>query len=195
MSREDRRDDHAAHSILWKIHQFPGPGHEHTRIAPQGAFWRLSGTSLFLYEGKPSRLDYSVACGADWRTLGGQVSGWLGDRAVEVEYSVNSSRQWRLGGVEKPAVEGCLDVDLNFSPSTNLLPIRRLNLEIGQEAQVQAAWLRFPSFAFEPLEQVYRRLGPTTYHYESAGGKFVAELEVDDSGFVTRYPELWEAAR
>jgi hypothetical protein len=188
-----RNDDRAPHSILWRILKFPGPGHEHARIAPQGAFWRLSGTAVFAYEGKPGRLDYSVSCGADGRTLGGQVSGWLGEEAVEIEYSVNSSRQWRLGGVEQPAVEGCLDVDLNFSPSTNLLPIRRLNLEVGQEATVRAAWLRFPSFTFEPLEQVYRRLGPTTYRYESAGGKFFAELEVDESGFVTRYPGLWES--
>lgn len=74
---------------------------------------------------------------------------------------------------------------LNFSPSTNLLPIRRLNLAIGQGAAVRAAWLRFPSFTLEPLEQVYRRIDPTTYRYESAGGRFVAELQVNDSGLVT----------
>jgi hypothetical protein len=189
------RDDRTAHSILWRILKFPGPGHEHARLAPQGAYWRLGGTSVFLYERRPCRLDYFVACGADWRTLSGQVSGWLGDQGVKVEYSVNSRRQWRLGGVEQPEVEGCLDVDLNFSPSTNLLPIRRLRLEVGQEAKVRAAWLRFPSFEFELLEQVYRRLGPTTYRYESAGGSFVADLEVDEAGFVTHYPELWEIER
>ena len=68
-----------------------------------------------------------------------------------------------------PAVAGCVDLDLNFSPSTNLLPIRRLNLSVGQEAAVRAAWLRFPSFILEPLEQLYRRVDATTYRYESAG--------------------------
>jgi hypothetical protein len=91
-----------------------------------------------------------------------------------------------------PEVAACIDIDLNFSPSTNLLPIRRLGLEIGQQAEVRAAWLRFPSCKLEPLVQVYRRIGPNAYRYESAGGKFVADLQVDDNGFVTQYPNFWQ---
>ena len=90
-------------------------------------------------------------------------------------------------------MERSIDLDLNFSPSTNLLPIRRLGLVVGQEAAVQAAWLRFPSFTLEPLAQRYRRLDATTYRYESAGGEFVTELRVNAAGFVTRYPAYWDA--
>ena len=83
-------------------------------------------------------------------------------------------------------------MDLSFSPATNLLPIRRLDLDEGQEAQVRAAWLHFPSFRLEPLDQVYRRIGETTYSYQSAGGSFVAEMEVDEAGLVTCYPGYWQ---
>ena len=93
----------------------------------------------------------------------------------------------------QPAVQGCVDLDLNFSPSTNLLPIRRLSLEVGQEAEVRAAWLRFPSFKLEPHSQVYRRLDEFTYRYSSRGGEFVADLTVNECGLVTTYPGLWEA--
>jgi uncharacterized protein len=58
---------------------------------------------------------------------------------------------------------------------------------------VRAAWLRFPSFTLEPLEQVYHRVDLATYRYESAGGRFVAELQVNDSGLVTLYPNVWQA--
>jgi len=95
-----------------------------------------------------------------------------------------------LNGTEIFPVSGCVDIDLNFSPSTNLLPIRRLGLEVGAEAEVQAAWLRFPSFKLERLDQRYRRLGPETYRYESARGSFVTELVVNASGFVTQYPDF-----
>ncbi len=64
----------------------------------------------------------------------------------------------------------------------------------AQEAKVRAAWLRFPSFALEPLDQLYRRTGEAAYRYESAGGAFVAELEVNGVGFVTRYPGFWASA-
>ena len=97
-----------------------------------------------------------------------------------------------MNGAVVPAVEGAIDFDLNFSPSTNLLPIRRLTLAVGQEGVVRAVWLRFPGFELEPLEQVYRRLSESTYRYESAGGRFVAELSVDALGFVARYPGFCE---
>ena len=86
----------------------------------------------------------------------------------------------------------CIDLDLNFSPSTNLLPIRRSNLAIGEGTEVRAAWLRFPSFKLEPLSQRYKRIDESTYRYESGGGNFVTELTVNAVGFVTTYPDLWQ---
>jgi len=112
---------------------------------------------------------------------------------VEIELSVDAAQhRWRLDGAERPEVAGCIDLDLNFSPSTNLLPIRRLGLAVGQEAGVRAAWLRFPGFTLEPLEQLYRRVDAETYRYESAGGSFVTEIRVNAAGFVTHYPNFWQ---
>jgi hypothetical protein len=104
---------------------------------------------------------------------------------------VDSTRRWKLNGKEAPQVQGCLDLDLNFSPSTNLLPICRLGLGIGQAAEVKAAWLRFPNFSLEPLEQTYHRIGESAYRYESAKGSFVTELKLNKQGFVTHYPNFW----
>jgi hypothetical protein len=62
---------------------------------------------------------------------------------------------------------------------------------VGQAAPVRAAWLRFPSFALEPLEQSYERLDTHLYRYTSAGGRFVARVGVDEMGLVTDYGEIW----
>ena len=99
-------------------------------------------------------------------------------------------QRWWLNGAEQPDVTGCIDIDFNFSPCTNLLPIRRVNLTIGETAEVQAAWLRFPSFKLELLPQHYHRMDETTYRYESAGGQFIADLKVNRSGFVVDYPGI-----
>jgi hypothetical protein len=117
----------------------------------------------------------------------------IGDREIELSVSLDVGERWHLNGTACPAVSGCVDIDLGFSPATNLLPIRRLALDIGKEAEVRAAWLPFPSLAFEVLPQVYRRTGETTYRYESGGGTFVRELQVNAAGFVTSYPGLWQA--
>lgn len=175
-------------TILWR--RLDRPGHEAARVEALDAGWRLSGSAVFLSEDGPCRLDYRVDCDRSWRTLACAVSGWVGSEPVEVEVSVEAGR-WRLGGAECPQVEGCLDIDLNFSPSTNLLPIRRLGLRVGEEAPVRAAWLRFPSFALEPLEQTYRRLEEEVYRYTSAGGRFTADIRVNAAGLVTDYPGIW----
>jgi uncharacterized protein len=178
-------------SILWR--RLDQPGHESARLLSRQSEWHLAGTAVFAHDGQPCRLDYLVVCDSRWQTRSARITGWVGAETIELELSVDSARRWQLNGKERPEVMGCIDLDLNFSPSTNLLPIRRLDLPIGQEAAVRAAWLRFPGFLLEPLEQRYRRADAATYRYESAGGRFVTQLHVSASGFVTRYPGFWEA--
>lgn len=177
-------------SILWR--RLDRPGHDSARLSIRDSTRVLTGTAVFAQDGEACRLDYEVVCDREWRTMAGRVSGWVGGEIVSLEIAVSSHR-WFLGGMECREVAGATDLDLELSPSTNLLPIRRLNLEIGQEAAVRAAWLRFPGFNLEPLEQVYRRTGPATYRYESGGGAFFTELEVNEAGFVTLYPDFWRA--
>jgi hypothetical protein len=180
-----------AKTILWRW--MDRPGHEAVRLERGDDGWRLRGTAVLMDDGRPCRLDYAITCDAAWRTTGARVEGWIGDDEVDVTIAVGEGGRWTLNGAEVPEVAGCVDVDLNFSPSTNLLPIRRLGLEVGGEAEVQAAWLRFPSFRLERLRQTYRRTGELSYRYESADGAFIRDLDVNEAGLVTRYPGIWEA--
>lgn len=177
-------------TILWR--RLDQPGHESARTWFQDSSWHLAGTAVFMYDQEPSLLAYHLVCDNDWHTRSAQITGWIGDGAVEFDVSVDAAQRWRLNGREIPAVEGCFDLDLNFSPSTNLLPIRRLALGIGQTAAVKAAWLHFPGFTLEALDQVYQRIAVATYRYKSAGGKFVRDLTINAAGFVTNYPGFWE---
>jgi uncharacterized protein len=177
--------------ILWR--RLDLPGHEIGRLKVRHDRWELSGTALFAHEHRPCKLDYFVVCDPAWRTISAQLSGWIGDRDVDLSVSVDPEQRWRVNGTDCPAVAGCTDLDLGFSPSTNLLPIRRLSLAVGEQTEVRAAWLPFPSLVFEPLPQVYRREAERTYRYESGGGRFVRTLELNTAGFVTSYPGLWQA--
>ncbi len=178
-------------SILWRGFVFPG--HEACRLFTQDSFWHLDGAAVFAYDHQACQLVYHVICDAGWRTVSAKIDGWLGEKAVRILAEVDSGQRWRLNDVEQPGVAGCIDVDLNFSPSTNLIPIRRLNLAVGESAQVTAAWLRFPDFDLQPLPQQYTRQDESTYHYVSAGGQFVANLKVNRLGFAVDYPGLWQA--
>jgi uncharacterized protein len=188
MDTEDRAVTDSV--MLWR--RLDEPGHESAHLLLRESCWYLTGTAVFAYNQLSCRLDYLVICNLEWQTLSTKVTGWVGSAMVEIELLVDSDRYWQINGVACPAVTGCFDVDLGFSPSTNLLAIRRLNLDIGQEAKARAAWLSFPEFSLEPLEQLYRRNQETNYYYESAGGRFVTELEVNTAGFITHYPGLWK---
>lgn len=177
--------------VLWR--RLDRPGHEAGRLIFHDPFWQLSGTAVFADEGQPCRLEYLVVCTAAWQTLRAKIAGWVGPRYVRLDLVSDSTHRWRLNGVECAQVEGCIDLDLAFSPATNLLPIRRLGLTLGQRAEVTAAWLRFPDLTLRPLPQAYERVGDRKYHYESQGGAFTAELEVNASGMVVRYAGMWEA--
>jgi hypothetical protein len=178
------------YSIIWR--RLDQPGHEFSRLSLEDGCYNLSGTAIFIHDTLSCKLDYTVWCDSGWQTFSAKVTGRVGMERVNIEVSVDTSRRWRLNGQEVSKVEGCFDLDLNFSPSTNLLPIRRLGLEIGQREEVQTAWLRFPDFILEPLEQVYHRVDRATYRYESGRGRFVTELLVNEQGFVVLYPNFWE---
>jgi uncharacterized protein len=177
--------------MLWR--RLDGPGHEYARLSHDDMGWRLAGVAVFQHEQRPCRLDYTVLCDDQWLTQAGWVTGRVGDRNINIEISVDIEGFWCVNDVACKAVAGCIDLDLNFSPSTNLLPIQRLKLSTGVQTTVMAAWLRFPEFTLEPLEQIYRRVDQETYHYETGGAKFMTELKVNSAGFVTLYPNFWEA--
>ncbi|HEY8022403.1 MAG TPA: putative glycolipid-binding domain-containing protein [Thermoanaerobaculia bacterium] len=169
------------------------PGGEHCRLlaAPDGL--RLRGAALLLDAGAPLEVEYEIACGKGGETRSVRVELTRGAAMRRLELAAADGR-WLQDGRELPSLAGCLDVDLAITPSTNLLPIRRLNLAVGQSAAVTAAWVRFPDLTIEPLPQRYTRLAEGRYRYESRGGSFTADLDVDEHGFPIRYPPFWERA-
>jgi uncharacterized protein len=76
-------------------------------------------------------------------------------------------------------------------PSTNTLPIRRLDLPIGRGRDVTAAWIKFPDLTLKPLRQRYTRLGENSYRYQSGAG-FSANILVDELGLALDYAGGWK---
>ncbi|TIR23242.1 MAG: hypothetical protein E5X34_14280 [Mesorhizobium sp.] len=89
---------------------------------------------------------------------------------------------------------GLVDVDLGFTPATNLLPIRRLDLGPGKTTPAPAAYLAFPQLELARLDQTYRRLDESRYAYAASAFGYEAMLTVSSAGFVLDYPGLWRSA-
>lgn len=155
--------------------------------------WELLGVAVFAESQRPCRVEYEIVCDAHWLTQRCTLRGYYGTAPVSLDVVRAPSGDWTVAGLPAESLRGCDDVDLGFSPSTNLLPIRRLGLAVGASAVVRAAWIRFPQLTAEVLEQVYTRLSADRYMYESAGGTFRRELVVDERGFIVDYPGFWRA--
>jgi hypothetical protein len=114
---------------------------------------------------------------------------------MRLEFAADGHGHWTLNGAPLPLVERALDIDLGFTPATNLRPIRRLDLAVGERADVRTAWLRFPELRVEALEQSYRRDAAGVFRYDAMvdGERFHARLDTDEFGRVLLYEGLWEA--
>lgn len=113
------------------------------------------------------------------------------DSPYVVSLVVDGAGHWSRDGEQLQAFDNCVDVDLEWSPSTNTLPIRRLGLALGESRAVTAAWVRFPSLEVQHLEQSYERVDERRYRYRC--GRFTADLAVDDDGMVRQYGVNWMA--
>jgi uncharacterized protein len=181
--------------ILWRRLDVPGHDAAIYREAEGGA--ELRGMAVFQeQDSPPAALHYRVRCDAKWRTIEATVDGWCGARTIELQVRRAPATGWTLNGVPCPAVTGCLDLDLSFTPATNLLPLRRLDLPVGQSAEVRSAWLEWPAAVLTPLIQRYARRSVDEYEYEAdvpGAAKFVGMLRVEPRGWVLDYAELWQA--
>lgn len=178
-------------AILWR--RLDLDGHDAARLTVADAGGELRGAAVFERDGAPCRLDYRVRFDAKWRTRGARITGWMGAKTVRCDAVSDGEGAWRVNGEHEPSLRDCRDIDLSFTPATNLLAIRRLNLRRGETANATAAWLLIPEFTVTPLGQIYRRIDDRQYLYEAPVFDFRATLTVDDAGFLTHYPGLWKA--
>ena len=167
------------------------PGAEYFELWGGESGWRLDGRVVVVVNAQPLQVSYRIECDAGWNTRSVNVLTRSGTMVGTVQLTVDDEQRWWSGEDELRTLRGCVDVDLGITPSTNSLPIRRLGLGVGDAGELVAAWIRFPEMEIEPLAQVYTRLGERLYRYESGGGSFTADLEVDDLGLVVSYEGGW----
>jgi hypothetical protein len=179
--------------MCWR--RLDAPGREEAHIERIGQVWRLTGRLDATEANRRAELAYVIECELDWRTRQASVTGMADGSPIRFELTADGHGHWTLNGNPFAPVDGALDIDLGFTPATNLLPIRRLDLAVGERAEVRTAWIRFPELRVEALEQSYRREAPRVFRYDALvdGERFQARLDTNEFGLVLHYEHLWEA--
>ena len=176
-------------AALWQ--RLDTPGHDACQYVQGGDGWTLRGSAVFVEDARACQLRYEVMADAGFRTRQATVTGWIGATPVDLQVHSDGEGVWTVGGVEQPQLRGRLDLDLGFTPATNFLPVRRLALEVGGQAQAPAAYLALPGIRLEVLGQSYRRVSDTGYEYEAPSAGYSGLLEFTRDGVVADYPGLF----
>lgn len=183
-------DESVAASFFWR--RLNGHGHDACRLIRRADGWALVGAAVFAEGARVCALGYQVIADASFRTRRAALQGSVGRRSVA--HAIRASRRggWTLDGRSVDGLSDCVDLDLGFTPSTNLLAIRRLALRVGDAADAPAAYLAFPALRLERLEQRYARVSRDAYDYEALAFGYRGRLRVSPQGAVVHYPGLFE---
>jgi len=180
----------AARAVIWR-RIMDDKSFELATLAGTGASYRIRGQAFLAQSDVPMRVEYQIDCDGGWNTRRVDVCRTMGADVRRLVLAAEGG-VWRNNGEPMPALDGCSDVDLGISPSTNALPINRLRMAVGETKTIRAAWVRFPECDVIAAEQSYERLDAARYRYKSLSSGFTALLDVDDLGLPISYEKIWE---
>jgi len=176
-------------TIIWKGILYNSL--EYFTLMKSGDGFEATSKIIGTYEDKMYAVDYGILIDSDWKLL-----------QFEVEYEVNNIRgkiagervdmAWKLNGAIDPRYSGIGFIDISLTPFTNTLPIRSLNLDVGQEREIDVIYIDILERHILPLKQRYRKEGDGRFRYQNVPNDFEATISVDEVGLVIFYPLLFE---
>jgi len=183
-----------AADVGWAAVQWPGL--EHVIVSADAIAWRAHGR-VIMAEERLVTVDYELRCDAAFRVTGLTISVTESAGGMRLALAADGDGHWEANGHARPDLDGCIDLDINCTPLTNTLPIRRLDWPAGQAHDLDVAYVSVPDLSVSRARQRYTLLardageepGQRVFRYES--GSFRADLPVDDHGLVIDYPGFW----
>jgi hypothetical protein len=176
----------------WRWEWLPdqGSGSELFEYEASAGGHTLRGKIVAVLEGAGLEASYVVEADTAWRTRRVRVE--IANLGRVIEISANGIGRWSdAGGTWIPALDGCIDVDISLTPATNTLPIRRLNLQMDENADIKVAYILAPDLSLRAGPQRYTRLGDRLWRFNGIDINFTADISVDTEGFVVDYPGLF----
>lgn len=171
-------------------HRLDVPGKDAALVCRTDNGFELYGQAVFLDLRGPAALRYVLDLKDNWSTRTGYISGFIGDEKIETHIRRDVDG-WTLNG-QPFGMEDVLDLDLGFTPSTNMVQLKRAALPIGAAISFDVAWLDAGDRGLIRLPQEYMRESEFDYQYNSPTAKYQATIRLSPSGFAEDYPGLWK---
>ena len=165
---------------------------EFCAVRQMGNGAEVEGTSLGLTKAfEPFCCSYRILANLAYsQTRHLAVSFWSpsGTRSLSMSRSKGG---WKVDAEEPQFIEAD-EIDLDWSPVTNMFPIRQM-LERGLTSlELKAAWVRMPDLRLERSAQRYDRIDGLTARYTNLESGFTALVSHDGEGFPLDYEGVWK---
>jgi hypothetical protein len=182
--------------IVWST--WEGDGLEHLRLNDTSDGGIVADSALIaLVDDVVYRVRYRARIDAFWRTR----SVWVdvedpeGTRRTVALIGDGEGNWTDTAGEPRLDLQGCIDIDIQVTPFTNSLPIRRLSIQPDQVEPISVVYIAIPGLEVTPMVQRYTGLAEGNYRYESMTREFARDLEVDADKLVVTYPDLFRRVK
>ena len=170
-------DGHVARWATWD-----DIDHETAKLRWENEGWTVSGVV------SRERVEYVLRLSATW-----QVRQFLLFRDLpepDLWLATDGTARWgEMNGAHRVEFDGCYDINLSCTPLTATLPIRRLQLHVGDSAELPVVAIDPERLEALPETHRYTRLGAHRWRFEQVEVGTVVEFDVDRHGLVVDYPD------
>lgn len=144
-------------------------------------------------EGSALTSEYYIKMDRQWQVQEFEIKTFLNGSITHFRMSRDASGRWKdYHGREHPEFDGCRYIDISLTPLTNSLPVNGLYLQEGKTKQINVVYIDVQEGKVRQDRQQYTRLGRLKYRFKNDNRNFTADIDVDEEGFVTYYPQLFE---
>ncbi len=180
-------DDQKGIGIIWE--GVSHPSLEYCYMARIKTGWEFNGMVTAKLGGRGFGLEYVILVDSSFNTQSAKFHLLEGCNIRDMEIGIVNG-EWLVDGIIQEDLAGCTDIDIQASPVTNTIPIKRAGLSDGCQTEIYAAWVKLPTLEVEKVSQRYMRINASEYFYSS--GTFKARLLLNPSGLVTDYEGIWK---
>lgn len=179
--------------IFWET--VDNGGFEHLKVTNQKDLYHFDSIIIRKLEDKVIRVFYQLVCDTSWKFRKLELT-IDGNTKKSLSLNIDKSGLWYDDkGAWYQQLKGCIDPDISLTPSTNALPINRLNLNEGEAKEIKVAYINLPELTVSPVRQSYKCISKNEdggiYLYKNYDSGVEAEIQVGKDSFVVNYPDLF----
>ena len=170
------------YTVRWQT--WDGEGDETVTLRWENEGWTALG------EVTRERVSYVIRLSATWQVR--QFLLFRDQDEPDLWLGTDGSGRWgEMNGAHRPDLDGCTDIDLHATPFTNSIPIRRLQLDSGDAAEIRVALIDVDTLGVIPVQQRYEHLPTGEWRKVHVKTGAALDFRVDAYGLVHDEPDLF----